>query len=34
MVADIAKHPWIKAGVICTHAEIIAEFTERKKKLD
>lgn len=34
MITEIAKHAWIKSGTICSHAEIISEFSERKKKLD
>ena len=31
-IEEIAKHPWIK-NETCTHSQIIAEFAERKKKV-
>lgn len=32
-ITEIAKHPWIK-GSVCSHAEIVEEFTERKAKME
>jgi|LakMenEpi03Aug12_release.lakeMendotaPanAssembly.Ray.scaffolds.fasta_scaffold1006292_1 hypothetical protein len=32
-IIQIASHPWVKQALV-SHADIINEFTERKKQLD
>ena len=32
-IAQIRAHPWISAGPIATHEEIVIEFTQRKERM-